>query len=125
MSTDNRRREVAKRLRELEIGFMGTCIPTGDFTANILKAIGYGNSDAMTPYGLLADIIDPTCKACRDMLFYPDTGLTPEHEETIYRCSACGQVLTYDDDFNPETDNPAYCESCGSRVTGIGEPLDE
>lgn len=73
----------------------------------------------------LANLIDPTCKACKDTLFYPDTGLTPEYEETIYRCSACGQVLTYDADFDPETDSPAYCESCGSRVTGIGEPLDE
>ena len=118
MVTDDERREVAQRLRELP----------GDSTyPDLIGVIAdhdgwYPASDAADR---LADLIDPMCKACRDTLFYPDTGLTPEYEETIYRCSACGQVLTYDADFDPETDSPAYCESCGSRVTGIGEPLDE
>ena len=58
------------------------------------------------------------------------TDLAVRFAEIIYTIakeirSACGQVLTYDADFDPETDSPAYCESCGSRVTGIGEPLDE
>ena len=59
MPTDSKRREIAAKLRNLEIGAMGTCIPTGDLITDILVAIGYGDSDAMTPYGLLADLIEP------------------------------------------------------------------
>lgn len=122
-SNNNKRREVAKRLRELAGGY----VTIGDFQI----AIGFSTSTEIDidrdakELRCLADLIDPTCKACRDTLFYPDTGLTPEYEEAIYRCSACGQVLTYDANFDHETDSPAYCESCGSRVTGIGEPFDE
>lgn len=59
MVTDNERREVARRLRELEIGVIGTVIPTGELSKNILKEIDYCHSDAMTPYGRLADLIEP------------------------------------------------------------------
>lgn len=124
MVTDDERRSAAEKLRRLADGYttigdmedaLGICMssPDVDLERNARDL------------HRLADLIDPTCKACRDTLFYPDTGLTPEHEETIYRCSSCGQILTYDADFDPETDSPAYCESCGSRVTGIGEPWDE
>lgn len=105
-STDNRRREVAKRLRELEIGFMGTCIPTGEFTTNILKAIGYGNSDAMTPYGLLADLIDPTCEV--------ESSRYEEHDYPVswfeYELS-CGHSVTWSWQTPPK-----YCPECGRRV---------
>lgn len=59
MVTDNERREVAARLRELEIGVIGTVIPTGELSKNILKEIDYCHSNAMTPYGRLADLIEP------------------------------------------------------------------
>lgn len=59
MVTDDERREVARRLRELETGVIGTVIPTCELAKNILNAIGYGHSNAMTPYGLLADLIWP------------------------------------------------------------------
>lgn len=61
MVTDNARREVARKLRELEIGVIGTVIPTGELIKNILNTIDYGHSNAMTPYGLLADLIEPSC----------------------------------------------------------------
>lgn len=143
MVTDDERREVAQRLRGLngnishvrrvyeDEGFSILCEDQADYYQICHAVAGYLPAEHMHPcdyeelHARLADLIDPMCKACRDTLFYPDTGLTPEYEETIYRCSACGQVLTYDADFDPETDSPAYCESCGSRVTGIGEPLDE
>ena len=121
--SNDKRREVAERLRQLAGGY----VTTYDFQ----RAIGFSISTEIDidrdaeELQYLADLIDPTCEACRDTLFYPDTGLTPEYEETIYRCSSCGQILTYDADFDPETDSPAYCELCGSRVTGIGEPWDE
>lgn len=60
MVTDNERREVAERLRELEIGVIGTVIPTGELAKNILNVIDYSHSNAMTPYGLLADLIEPS-----------------------------------------------------------------
>lgn len=59
MVTDNERRKVAQKLRELEIGVIGTVIPTGKLAKNILNVIGYSHSNAMTPYGLLADLIEP------------------------------------------------------------------
>lgn len=59
MVTDDERREIARKLRELEIGVIGTVIPTGELTENILRAIDYCRSDAMTPYGRLADLIEP------------------------------------------------------------------
>lgn len=61
MVTDKERHDVARRLRELEIGVIGTVIPTGELAKNILNAIGYRHSNAMTPYGLLADLIEPNC----------------------------------------------------------------
>lgn len=131
MISDEERRRVACRLREFEIGVIGTVIPTSELAKNILKAIGYGHSSAMTPYGLLADLIDPTCKAHRDTLFYPAT-LYPdrvlddvEREETVFRCGKCGEIVSYDENYNTEADLPAYCEMCGSRITGIGETWDE
>lgn len=59
MINDAERRKAAQKLRELEIGFIGTVIPTGELVKNILDAIDYGHSNAMTPYGRLADLIDP------------------------------------------------------------------
>lgn len=61
MISDNERRKVAQKLRELEIGVIGTVIPTGELSKNILKEIDYCHSGAMTPYGLLADLIEPSC----------------------------------------------------------------
>ena len=68
MATDDERRKVAERLRELELGVIGTFIPTVELAENILKSIDYGRSGAMTPYGCLADLIDPgdTSQDCRD-----------------------------------------------------------
>lgn len=58
------------------------------------------------------------------MLFYPATGLTEEHEEAVFMCGKCGEIASYDEDYDPETDLPTYCMRCGSRITGIGEPWD-
>ena len=125
MISDDERREVAERLRELEKGVIGAFIPTRELAENVLRAIDYGRSGAMTPYGCLADLIDPACEAYRDSIFYPATGLTPEHEETVYRCGRCDEVVSDDEGYDPETDLPAYCERCGSRIIGIGELWDE
>ena len=59
MATDDERRDVARRLRELEQGVIGALIPTGELAEDVLRAIDYGRSGAMTPYGCLADLIEP------------------------------------------------------------------
>lgn len=61
MISDDERREVARRLREIEQGVTGAFIPTRELAESILRAIDYGRSGAMTPYGCLADLIEPSC----------------------------------------------------------------
>lgn len=82
------RREVARRLRKLEIGVTGSITTMGTLAKNILDAIKYGHSDAMTPYGLLAELIDPDCR----------------HEKY---CKVCGHVI-------PE--GWGECPRCRSKV---------
>lgn len=118
MISDDERREVALRLREL---------PDDSTYLDLIGAIvehdgWYTAADAADR---LADLIDPTCKAHRDVLFYPATGLTEEHEEAVFMCGKCGEIASYDEDYDPETDLPTYCMRCGSRIIGIGEPWDE
>lgn len=121
MSTDEERRAVARNIRENYVrGGMGYKIAS---SYNIAMAIGMNPGILVGDIELwnrLADLIDPTCEARRDEFLY-----SGDFVETVFRCSACGCVVSYDDDFDPETDAPAYCEMCGSRITGIGEPWDE
>lgn len=123
MINDTERREVAKLLREragYDMGCVfkelyGDCNSAG-------PTCGECNERAMR---YVADLIDPTCEAHRDVVFYPATGLTPEHEETVFRCGECEEIVSFDESYDPDTDLPAYCTRCGSRITGIGEPWDE
>lgn len=64
MATDKERCEVARRLRGLEKGVIGALIPTGELAEGVLRAIDYGRSGAMTPYGCLADLIEPSGHGC-------------------------------------------------------------
>ena len=118
--TNNERREVARRLRELEKGVIGAFIPTGELAEDVLRAIDYGRSGAMTPYGCLADLIEPeperTCRNVSDN----DTGFT---------CSECGASVTggnyrhsYVDEAGVRWYTTAnaprwsYCPNCGAKV---------
>lgn len=100
MVTDAERREVARRLRELELGVIGALIPTGELAENILKAIGYGRSGAMTPYGCLADLIEPRdmSHGCRDTVACDrDALLALADEMDAYTCcpddDRCGKQM--------------------------------
>ena len=130
MATDDDRRRVAAALREYasfdceDEGEEECLVDCADWGERVLNLLGCGDTEGEC-YAALADLIDPTCVAHRDQLFYPATDLMPEHEETIYRCGSCYEIVSYDEDYDPETDAPAYCEMCGSRITGIGEPWDE
>lgn len=121
MISDKERREVAARFRALDYSDLQESL-----ICAYLDALGIeGYADWAGIAHRLADLIDPTCEAHRNVLFYPATGLTGEHEEAVFMCGKCGEIVSYDEDYDPETDLPAYCERCGSRITGIGEPWDE
>lgn len=119
MATDTECRDVARRLRGAKYGRHSWERALYDALGVDLETVGLDMLDH------LADIIDPTCEVHRDSLFYPATDLMHEHEETVYRCGSCDGMVSYDEDYDPETDAPAYCETCGSRITGIGESWDE
>lgn len=118
MATDDERREVASHMRVLA----GTALVTVPLLSEVISA-GF-NCDANI-WQRLADLIEPTCEARKSTLFYPASSSVPEYEETVYRCGRCGEIASYDEDYDPETDLPAYCMRCGSLITGIGEPWDE
>ncbi len=116
MVTDNDRREVARKLRTLDYSDLQESL-----ICAYLDALGIeGYADWVGIAHRLADLIDPTCEARKDEFLYPG-----DLVETVYRCSRCGCVVGYDEEYGPEKDAPAYCERCGSRITGIGEPWDE
>lgn len=121
------RLEVAEGLRGIEaVQFdEGELVDCGEVEAELGLASDDGAWYRLEDVMRLADLIDPTCKACLCTMFHPATELTPEFEEDVYVCSECGEVLSYDEDFDPDTDYPAYCESCGFRVAEIGEPCNE
>lgn len=124
MISDSERRESAAWLRgEVGNGYHWPGLLRMAEAVGVPDPTGSGCEGRLL--GRLADLIDPTCEVRRDALFYPETDLTPEHEETVYRCGSCGEIVIYDEDYDPETDLPTYCMRCGSRITGIGEPWDE
>lgn len=96
------RSEIVQRLRKLEIGVIGTVIPTVELVKNILKAIDYSHSNAMTPYGRLADLIEPEPERTCRMI---DNGCE-------LCCSECDGRHEYDEE-------PNYCHNCGARVVEV------
>lgn len=109
------RRRVAATLVE----YTKTNIPC--HLANAVQC-ALGNVGDYNKIVRLAELIDPTCEARPDVFVTPANSGLPESEQTVYRCSACGEILTWDEDFDPRTDSPAYCGACGARVTWKGEP---
>lgn len=109
MMTDDERREVAARLREIEQGVIGALIPTGELAESILRAIDYGRSDAMTPYGRLADLIEPVdgfdldtvqrvCFECMEGCDEPEWTLYTTIHDAIARYRRGESGPTYDRD---------------------------
>ncbi len=112
--TDTDRREVASRLRECE-PYM-SAFPFADYVGRAVDPAG--SIETWREVCLrLADLIDPTCLACPDVEDTPDGG-----QFGCWSCSACGNIISVDPGYDTETDGPTYCEVCGCRVTGKGEP---
>ena len=40
------------------------------------------------------------------------------YEAPVVICSNCGRGISWDDDYDPKTDGPNYCENCGCKVVG-------
>lgn len=127
MTTDDERRNVAAALRRLTAKYdaIPDIILDNRLGLESDERFFYGSAFTSDTVSRLADLIDPTCEARRDTVITPANSGMPESEDIVFRCGACGEILTWDEGFDPETDAPSYCESCGARVTGIGEPWDE
>lgn len=110
MPTDKERREVAQRLRERA----GKRILN---LSELLWCIGCDDGDDAAAWNRLADLLDPTCLACPDVEDTPDGG-----QFECWSCSVCGNIVSADPDYDTEMDGPAYCEVCGHRIVGKGEP---
>ena len=121
MISDDERREVARRLRQAWAN-----VPDKNPVRHhmrvlyeIYAAVGLNDDgvDAIDLFDRLADLIDPTCLARADVEDTPDGG-----QFDCWSCSVCGNILSSDPDYDTETDGPAYCEACGHRIVGKGEP---
>ena len=115
--SDDERREVAERLRSV-----AREVDRGGFSETIkhVKLAVFEDLDRYRPSGTLdrlADLIDPTCLARADVEDTPDGG-----QFECWSCSVCGNIVSVDPDYDTETDGPAYCEACGHRIVGKGEP---
>ena len=122
MVSDDERREVARKLRK--------CTPPTSYRqsqgggwahlCDMALAVGFKREDNPTAWEFaqrLADLIDPTCLARADVEDTPDGG-----QFECWSCSVCGNIVSVDPDYDTETDGPAYCEACGHRIVGKGEP---
>ena len=120
MISDEERREVARRLREIRLCKSGHIEWWKIAQAIGLKEpAGWFGWEKFEPESVqrLADLIEPTCLACPDVEDTPDGG-----QFECWSCSVCGNIVSVDPDYDTETDGPAYCEACGHRIVGKGEP---
>lgn len=111
MTTSDKRREVAQRLREkhrernapgmFEVQDAG--MQAYGYLQDLVDCLPDGDS----AFTVLADLIDPTCEM-------EDIGDVPESVKrnlSTWSCSECGSPI-----YNDMT--PTYCTYCGFRVTG-------
>ena len=114
MVTNDERREVAQKLRELEVGDF----PDGRFydwgeVETALGIVDYGSWYKEADVQRLADLIDrPSCR---------DIG----NSYDMFVCSECGCELDVDDrEGEPTLWNggtatvPSYCPNCGAKGVG-------
>ena len=117
MVTDDERREVAERLRELDDSELQVYDMTYFAIRSAVGCEGDQCPDGRKLVDRLADLIDPTCLARADVEDTPDGG-----QFDCWSCSVCGNILSSDPDYDTDTDGHTYCEVCGHRIIGKGEP---
>lgn len=125
MPTDDERREVAKKLRELGVyeGYDGEIYDR----AEVEDAFGLVTDDGAWYEGNgvqhLADLIEPVPKRTCQMVEV-ETGELADYRDTdevIFHCTSCHAergVFSYDVDGNVYTERPEYCPKCGAKVVG-------
>lgn len=123
MITDEQRREVANKLRELEVGEFDD----GEYydRAEVEDALGLVTDDGAWYEGNgvqhLADLIEPAAKRTCQMVEV-ETGEPADYRDTdevIFHCTSCNAergVFSYDVDGNVYTERPEYCPNCGAKV---------
>lgn len=104
MTTDDERRRVAAALRAA----------SGPSLMALMSVLGVGGEGV---FDRLADLIDPTCLARPDVEDTPDGG-----QFECWSCSVCGNIVSVDPDYDTDAGGPTYCEVCGHRIVGKGEP---
>ena len=122
--TDDERREVAARLRELAEDYekvpVLSIIAACELPAPIddaFMACGLGRAVYATEiFGRLADLIEPEERTCRNTAGKPFAGYR------MFSCSECGAYLEVDGDTDAnlfaggERPMPRYCPNCGAKV---------
>ena len=119
MTTIEERHKIAERLRMRLANWsgMGWRIHIPEIGNGVWMENHGGNDELEEAAKRLADLIDPTCLARADVEDTPDGG-----QFECWSCSVCGNIVSVDPDYDTETDGPAYCEMCGHRIIGKGEP---
>lgn len=108
MIDDDRRREVAKKMREYDVaGFRESAI------VPFLGCLGHGYMNWRGILDELADLIDrPTCT----MTYKPEWSGDEIYPTSAYQCSNCGSVVN--------EGITEYCPSCGCRVSNFETELE-
>lgn len=121
MITDEERREVANKLRELEVGEFddGEYYDRGE----VEDAIGLFTDDGAwyeaDGVGALADLIEPEPERTCTMDKSEFADFAPEYEG-LYSCSKCGEqtavLACVNEDGDMEWIKPRSCGFCGAKV---------
>lgn len=103
-TSDEKRREVAKRMREYDVSeFRESAI------VPFLECLGLGYRDWRGILDTLADLIDrPTCHVVKRETYYGSFGC--EEAGELWTLS-CGDECINDSDFPP-----SFCPACGAVV---------
>lgn len=108
--SDDERREVARKLREMGPSADKHSLDYDDVCQRIDEIIGTVECDLWKVFfDRLADLIDPTCTVIVDDNLNESEGMG----DVWCTCSECGWLLCANGE--PE---PKYCPHCGARVIG-------
>ena len=125
MISNDERREVARRLREVNpyrnqsytVPY-NRYTPAAEYLAELAGALGYSPKNDVSRLGFqnhLADLIEPEPERTCRVEFYP-----PGYEDNLHYevCSECGTILTASRPGDRHAARASYCPECGARVIG-------
>ena len=125
MISNDERREVARRLREVNpyrnqsytVPY-NRYTPAAEYLAELAGALGYSPKNDVSRLGFqnhLADLIEPEPERTCRIECYP-----PGYEDNLHYevCSECGTILTASRPGDRHAARASYCPSCGALVIG-------